>query len=226
MKFLKRLYDNQIVFCLILGVLLALCLALGQVAAGAQEDPEKPHVEERPDVCDVPIDELPPVCNPGQVVCLVDGVAVECEGTFEIPPPVIIVDPEIPAVPWVYGGETLPGIYFDGPLDVYGQILAYLEHVRVTNEFLEWHYRTYMKVWDDLAWCEARGNWHANTGNGYYGGLQMDQRFWRAYGGLGFAPRADLATREQQIEVGVTGRDASGGYGPWPSCSRLLGLPR
>ena len=25
--------------------------------------------------------------------------------------------------------------------------------------------------WDRLAQCESGGNWHINTGNGYYGGL-------------------------------------------------------
>ena len=56
-------------------------------------------------------------------------------------------------------------------------------------------------TWDAVAGCESSGNWAINTGNGYYGGLQFAQSTWRAYGGQAYAPRADLATREQQIAV-------------------------
>jgi resuscitation-promoting factor RpfB len=56
-------------------------------------------------------------------------------------------------------------------------------------------------MWDKIAQCESSGNWSINTGNGYYGGLQFLTSTWLAYGGGQFAPRADLATREQQITV-------------------------
>lgn len=56
-------------------------------------------------------------------------------------------------------------------------------------------------MWDKVAKCESGGNWHINTGNGYYGGLQFAQGTWLAHGGAQFAPRADLASREQQITV-------------------------
>ena len=78
-------------------------------------------------------------------------------------------------------------------------------------------------VWDDLAQCEAGGDWAANTGNGYYGGLQFSASTWEANGGGEFAPTADLATREQQIIVGER-LLAAAGWGQWPSCSRELGL--
>jgi hypothetical protein len=55
--------------------------------------------------------------------------------------------------------------------------------------------------WDAIARCESSGNWRANTGNGYYGGLQFAQSSWIAAGGLRYAPRADLATRAEQIAV-------------------------
>ncbi|MET8568866.1 transglycosylase family protein [Streptomyces sp. NPDC004783] len=55
--------------------------------------------------------------------------------------------------------------------------------------------------WDAIAECESSGNWQANTGNGYYGGLQFARSSWIAAGGLQYAPRADLATREEQIKV-------------------------
>jgi LysM repeat protein len=56
-------------------------------------------------------------------------------------------------------------------------------------------------VWDRIAACESGGNWAINTGNGYYGGLQFSQSTWIGAGGGQYAPRADLATREQQIAV-------------------------
>jgi len=55
--------------------------------------------------------------------------------------------------------------------------------------------------WDAIAECESGGNWHINTGNGYYGGLQFAQSTWEGAGGLLYAARADLASREQQIDV-------------------------
>jgi uncharacterized protein YabE (DUF348 family) len=81
-------------------------------------------------------------------------------------------------------------------------------------------------VWDSLAQCESGGNWSINTGNGYYGGLQFSGSTWLAYGGGKYAPVASSATREQQIAVATALRDATGGYGSWPHCSSVLGLPR
>lgn len=77
--------------------------------------------------------------------------------------------------------------------------------------------------WRDLAMCEATGNWAARTGNGYYGGLQQDLVFWRRYGGPEYAPRPDLATPEQQVEIAIRGQ-AVQGWAAWPVCSRRLGL--
>lgn len=78
-------------------------------------------------------------------------------------------------------------------------------------------------VWDALAQCEAGGNWAANTGNGYYGGLQFNLGTWHAYGGSGYP---NQASRAQQIAIAEKVRAASGGYGAWPACSARLGLPR
>ena len=64
-------------------------------------------------------------------------------------------------------------------------------------------------IWDAIAGCEAGGNWAINTGNGYYGGVQFDQGTWEANGGAAVcAPRADLATREEQIAVAEVTRRA------------------
>ncbi|WP_293058907.1 resuscitation-promoting factor [Mycobacterium sp.] len=72
-------------------------------------------------------------------------------------------------------------------------------------------------LWDAIARCESGGNWAINTGNGYYGGVQFDQRTWENNGGLRYAPRADLATREEQIAIAEAIR-AARGLGPWPVC--------
>lgn len=68
--------------------------------------------------------------------------------------------------------------------------------------------------WDAIAQCESGGNWSINTGNGYYGGLQFAQGTWVSSGGLTYAPRADLATREQQIAV-AENLYATSGLSPW-----------
>ncbi|WP_433548342.1 transglycosylase family protein [Streptomyces sp. CA-294286] len=77
--------------------------------------------------------------------------------------------------------------------------------------------------WNCLAECESGGDWAANTGNGYYGGLQFAQPTWEEHGGLGYARRADLATRTQQIEVAEEVVSTQG-WGAWPECSKRYGL--
>ena len=73
-------------------------------------------------------------------------------------------------------------------------------------------------TWDALASCESSGNWAINTGNGFYGGVQFNQNTWVRHGGLRYAPRADLATREEQIAIAEVTR-ARQGWGAWPVCS-------
>lgn len=77
-------------------------------------------------------------------------------------------------------------------------------------------------VWDRIAQCESGGNWHINTGNGYYGGLQFAPGTWRSYGGTKYAPTADRAGREQQIAIATKLQHASG-WGAWPVCARRAG---
>ena len=80
-------------------------------------------------------------------------------------------------------------------------------------------------VWDRVAHCESRGNWSINTGNGYYGGLQFHQISWKGVGGLDFAPRADLATKSEQIAAARRLLSLQG-PGAWPMCSKYAGLTR
>jgi murein DD-endopeptidase MepM/ murein hydrolase activator NlpD len=80
-------------------------------------------------------------------------------------------------------------------------------------------------TWNKVAACESTGNWSINTGNGYYGGLQFKQSTWEAYGGTAYAPRADRATKDQQISVAEKVLKAQGPRA-WPVCSERAGLAR
>jgi resuscitation-promoting factor RpfA len=80
-------------------------------------------------------------------------------------------------------------------------------------------------TWDRLAQCESSGDWHINTGNGYYGGLQFSDETWDAFGGEQYASTADQASRSQQIAIAEKVLDTQG-WGAWPACSAELGLDR
>ena len=74
-------------------------------------------------------------------------------------------------------------------------------------------------AWDRLAQCESGGNWAANTGNGYYGGIQFSVASWQGVGGSG---RPDQASRETQIAMGQRLWN-QGGWQHWPACTLKLG---
>jgi hypothetical protein len=70
------------------------------------------------------------------------------------------------------------------------------------------------------------GAWDANTGNGYYGGLQMDAGFQSAYG-ADFLHRwgtADNWPVWAQLQTAVRAYRAGRGFGPWPNTARACGL--
>lgn len=69
--------------------------------------------------------------------------------------------------------------------------------------------------WEAIAQCESGGNWSANTGNGYYGGLQISQSTWDEFGGVG-SPAA--APPLEQVEVGERIMAAQGPRA-WPRCA-------
>ncbi|HEU4330010.1 MAG TPA: transglycosylase family protein [Lapillicoccus sp.] len=69
-------------------------------------------------------------------------------------------------------------------------------------------------MWDKIAWCESGQRWNLNLGSGYFGGLQFNLDAWRIAGGLTFAPRPDLASREQQITA-ANNLYAKMGLTPW-----------
>jgi hypothetical protein len=67
--------------------------------------------------------------------------------------------------------------------------------------------------------------WRTNTGNGYYGGLQMDIGFQRRYGGslLRSKGTANRWTPLEQIWVAERARRTRG-FWPWPNTARACGL--
>lgn len=77
-----------------------------------------------------------------------------------------------------------------------------------------------VSVWDRLAQCESNGNWQANTGNGYYGGVQFSLQSWRAVGGAGYPHQASKAEQISRAKALLNRQ----GWRAWPACSRKLGL--
>ncbi|MFI8457053.1 transglycosylase family protein [Kitasatospora sp. NPDC085464] len=78
-------------------------------------------------------------------------------------------------------------------------------------------------TWDKVAQCESTGNWSINTGNTYYGGLQIKLSTWQANGGTAYAAYPHQATTQQQILV-AENILASQGAGAWGSCGAGAGL--
>ncbi|PWI16085.1 peptigoglycan-binding protein LysM [Streptomyces sp. Act143] len=78
-------------------------------------------------------------------------------------------------------------------------------------------------TWDKVAKCETDGSWSQNNGDGSYGGLNLSQENWEKFGGLDYAPSADLASRNQQIAVAEKVL-ADQGVGVWGACGLLNGL--
>ncbi|WP_422397050.1 transglycosylase family protein [Streptomyces gobiensis] len=80
-----------------------------------------------------------------------------------------------------------------------------------------------VSVWDKVAECQSDGNWSSNTGNGSYGGLEFLQSSWEMVGGTEYAPRADQATKDQQIAAAEK-LLAAQGPDAWPVCGPGAGL--
>jgi hypothetical protein len=70
------------------------------------------------------------------------------------------------------------------------------------------------------------GAWNANTGNGYYGGLQMDVGFQSRYGSE-FVRKwgtADNWPVWAQLAAAVRAYQSGRGFYPWPNTARVCGL--
>ena len=79
------------------------------------------------------------------------------------------------------------------------------------------------RTWNRLAECESGQDWDINTGNGYYGGLQISQETWNAYLGQTINSRPDRASKAGQIKVAERILNDQG-WGAWPSCSQSTGI--
>jgi hypothetical protein len=70
------------------------------------------------------------------------------------------------------------------------------------------------------------GAWNANTGNGYYGGLQMDLTFQASYGAE-FLRRwgtADNWPVWAQFQAAVRAYQSGRGFYPWPNTAQACGM--
>jgi hypothetical protein len=77
-----------------------------------------------------------------------------------------------------------------------------------------------VEVWDAMSDCASDQIWDANTGNGYYGGLQFTLQSWEWMGGSGFpheAPRSEQIMRAEMLW-------REQGWAAWPGCAEEMGL--
>jgi hypothetical protein len=76
-----------------------------------------------------------------------------------------------------------------------------------------------------IAGHESGARWDVSTGNGYYGGLQMDRSFQRTYAPGLYRSKgtADNWTAEEQIRAAARAV-AARGFTPWPNTARMCGL--
>ena len=89
-------------------------------------------------------------------------------------------------------------------------LLAYLAAVdQARHNDLVWK-------WSGVAQCESGGNWHINTGNGYYGGVQFLLSTWRSVGGQGYPHQNSAGEQAYRAEI-LKNRS---GLGQWPHCGR------
>lgn len=73
----------------------------------------------------------------------------------------------------------------------------------------------------------GEGAWNSNTGNGYYGGLQMDVGFMTTYGSdmiAKYGGYANLWSPQDQIIVAQRAYNSGRGYHPWPHTAHACGL--
>lgn len=72
----------------------------------------------------------------------------------------------------------------------------------------------------------GEGAWSSHTGNGYYGGLQMDISFQRSYGGylLRNKGTANHWSPYEQMWVAERAYRSGRGFYPWPNTARACSL--
>jgi hypothetical protein len=82
---------------------------------------------------------------------------------------------------------------------------------------------------NESAWAcihRGEGSWDANTGNGYYGGLQMNLGFQTSWGPEFYRQwgTADNWPPWAQMAAAQRAHDSGLGYSPWPNTARMCGL--
>ena len=89
------------------------------------------------------------------------------------------------------------------------------------------HVLPYEREFECIARHESTSTWNINTGNGYYGGLQMDRDFQRTYAPGLYARKgtANNWTRAEQIRTAARAVPRRG-FHPWPNTARTCGLLR
>jgi Transglycosylase-like domain len=115
-----------------------------------------------------------------------------------------------------------------------GRRLAAMEPSQIKRAALEWQQRfavvhakarkpPHLQEW--LCIHRFEGSWKSATGNGYYGGLQMDITFQRQYGSYLLRKKgtADRWSPLEQIWAAEKARRSRGFY-PWPNTARYCGL--
>jgi hypothetical protein len=136
------------------------------------------------------------------------------------------------------GPEPLP----EPPRDArVGELTRQLTATKRARRRDRYHYRHALRVivrqdvigdhWLERAFLcvhSGEGRWSSNTRNGYFGGLQMDYSFQRAYGRefLQAFGTADHWPRSVQITVAIRAYLAGRGFYPWPNTAQACGLIR
>lgn len=106
----------------------------------------------------------------------------------------------------------------------------YLKWVHDHWKKINWRVlKSYQAVPNKSAWLCIHGHegaWNAATGNGYYGGLQMEPGFQSSYGQylLSAKGMANNWTPLEQMWVAVRAYNSGRGFGPWPNTRRMCGV--
>lgn len=94
----------------------------------------------------------------------------------------------------------------------------------VQNLHVQWHNSPLFKAFSCIHGYE--GSWTDNTGNGYYGGVQMDIGFQKLYGAE-FLHKWGTANNWPvwaQFVAAVRAYRSGRGFWPWPNSARICGL--
>jgi Transglycosylase-like domain len=106
----------------------------------------------------------------------------------------------------------------------YRRWVAKLWRRRATKTRLRAEHVPHASAW--LCIHHYEGGWASATGNGYYGGLQMDITFMRHYGAklLRRKGTADHWSPLEQMWVAERALRSGRGFYPWPRTARACGL--